>query len=327
MDCKEIKVVIVTMFEPKEGCGELHFYREGLGLSPLSVPGLNLEALYINEKQDVLAIVTGMGTANTAIAITALGLCPAFDLSKAYWLISGIAGGNPNVCSIGSVVWAEWCIDGDLAYEIDARELPEGWPTGILPLGASQPYKPSKFNEDIFEGLYQHFHLDAELREWAYRLTQSIELQDTETLATYRTCYKASKVAQQPPSVRLGDTLAAARFWHGTYFNTWAERWVRFWTQDQGSFATSNMEDTGTLQALHHLDRLGRAKAKRVLLLRSISNYTVPPPGITAAQHLEKEGLDYSGLDLALKNAFRVGGTVVKALVKRFETALPSPPE
>ena len=318
MDCKKIKVVIVAMFEPTERPGELHFYREGLHLRRLPVLGLNLEAIYADEEMEVLAIVTGAGTANAAVAITALGLCSAFDLSKAYWLISGVAGGNPNVCSLGSVVWAEWCVDGDLAYELDAREMPEDWTTGILPLGATQPYSRPQLGEGLFGRSYQHFHLNATLREWAYDLTHSIPLHDTDALAAYRACYKGYAAALRPPSVLRGDALAGARFWHGTYFNTWAERWVRFWTGDKGCFAVSNMEDTGTLQALRYLNGIGRADSKRIVLLRSISNYTMPPVGVAAAESLEAESNDYKGRDVALENAFIVGSKVVKALVERF---------
>ena len=54
-----------------------------------------------------LAIVTGQGTAHAAATIMALGLDQRFDLSHAYWLIAGIAGGNPEQASLGSAVWAK----------------------------------------------------------------------------------------------------------------------------------------------------------------------------------------------------------------------------
>jgi purine nucleoside permease len=51
----------------------------------------------------------------------ALGMDPRFDLSKAYWLVAGIAGIDPADGSLGSAAWAEWVVDGDIGYEIDAR--------------------------------------------------------------------------------------------------------------------------------------------------------------------------------------------------------------
>ena len=51
-------------------------------------------------------------------------LRPAFDLSQAYWLVTGIAGIDPEDASIGSVAWSSFLVDGDLGHEIDAREIP-----------------------------------------------------------------------------------------------------------------------------------------------------------------------------------------------------------
>ncbi len=69
---------------------------------------------------------------------------PRFDLSKAYWLVAGIAGVDPEDASIGSAAWAEWLVDGDLAHEIDAREMPKDWPTGYFALDSTKPYDPKR---------------------------------------------------------------------------------------------------------------------------------------------------------------------------------------
>jgi purine nucleoside permease len=58
--------------------------------------------LRCNAEKGVLGIVTGVGTARAAASIMALGMDPRFDLGKAYWLVAGIAGVNPNEASIGS---------------------------------------------------------------------------------------------------------------------------------------------------------------------------------------------------------------------------------
>ena len=65
------------------------------------------------------------------VVVMALGLDPRFDLTKAYWVIAGIGGSDPADVSLGSVVWANHVIDGDIGYEIDAREIPADWPTGF----------------------------------------------------------------------------------------------------------------------------------------------------------------------------------------------------
>jgi len=46
---------------------------------------------------------------------------------------------DPEDASIGSAAWAEYVVDGDLAHEIDAREMPPDWPTGRFPLDSKRP--------------------------------------------------------------------------------------------------------------------------------------------------------------------------------------------
>jgi purine nucleoside permease len=59
----------------------------------------------------------------------ALGADPRFDLRQSHWLITGIAGISPSDGTIGSAVFADYVIDGDLAKEIDPRENHPHGPT------------------------------------------------------------------------------------------------------------------------------------------------------------------------------------------------------
>jgi purine nucleoside permease len=103
-----IKVVVVTMFEIGEDTGdrpgEFQAWVEQLPLpEKISFPR-GFRDLRYNRDKGVLGIVTGVGTARAAASIMALGMDSRFDLSKAYWLITGIAGVNPNEASIGSAL-------------------------------------------------------------------------------------------------------------------------------------------------------------------------------------------------------------------------------
>ena len=260
----------------------------------------------------ILGVVTGVGTIHSAATIMALGLDPRFDFSKAYWVVAGIAGANPDVMSLGSAAWAEWVVDGDLGHEIDAREIPAGWATGHLPLRKKHPYEEPPVAP---EG--QVFHLDPGLVDWAYRLTRDTPLPDSEPLRLHRALYTGYPNALRPPFVLKGDNLASMNYWHGKLMNDWAEAWVRYYTAGAGTFATSAMEDTGTVQALTWLARAGRADAARVLVLRSASNYVMQWPGATAAESFSGESLSkgYSAYLPSLEAAYRVGSRVVHELV------------
>ena len=104
-----VKIVIVTMFEIGEDLGdapgEFQFWRERRNLfQKLDFPHSHHDLFY-NPNSQILGLVTGIGTAKAASATMALGLDDRFNLSKAYWLVAGIAGIDPEDASIGSVVW------------------------------------------------------------------------------------------------------------------------------------------------------------------------------------------------------------------------------
>src|ERR1043166_4042268 len=138
------KVGVVAMFERGQDTGdtpgEYQYWVEREHLDEILPMPAGFHQARMN-KDGVLGLLTGVGTARAAASVMALGLDPRFDLSKAYWLVAGIGGGDPADVSLGSAVWADHVIDGDLAYEIDAREIPVNWPTGYVPLRKATPYE------------------------------------------------------------------------------------------------------------------------------------------------------------------------------------------
>jgi purine nucleoside permease len=310
----EVKVVVVTMFEigadAGDAAGEFQLWKARQKLDT-RFPFAHHHDLFFNPKTGVLGMVTGEGTANSATAVMELGMDPRFDLSHAYWVVAGIAGVDPEDASIGSAAWAEYVVDGDLAHEIDAREIPADWPTGYFPLDSQRPYDPDR--KPPPEG--QVFHLNAQLVNWAYQLTRNIDLGDSPDLQRSRARYQGYPNALKPPFVLKGDNLASMTFWHGKLLNDWANHWVSYWTEGKGNYVTTAMEDSGTLVALNYLHRAGKVDSDRVLVLRTASNYSMPPPGVTAAQNMQKENEGYSGLGASVEAAYRVGSTVVEELL------------
>lgn len=313
-----VRVVVVTMFEIGEDTGdqaaEFQLWKERRNLDTVfSFPAFH--DLHFDSENGVMVMVTGIGTARSTASVMMLGMDPRFDLSKAYWLVAGIAGVDPEDASIGSAAWAEYLVDGDLAHEIDPREMPAGWKYGYLARNTDEPFDP-----DRPEPTGEMFRTNPELTEWAYRLTKDMVLPDFESLDETRALYTQHPNAQRPPFVLKGDHLAAMTFWHGEILNAWANDWVDYWSAGEGEFVTSAMEDTGTMQALTWLTRAGRADRDRLLVLRTASNYTMPPPGVDAATNLLAENEGYAGLDASLESAYLVGSRVVDALIDNWDT-------
>jgi len=311
-----VKVVIAAMFENGETTGdkpgELQFWVERLKLDQALPFPLGERELYLND-EGVMAVLLGGGISNATASVMALGMDPRFNLSKSYWLIAGVAGGDPADLSLGSAAWAKHVVDGDLAYEIDSREIPEHWPYGMVPLGATEPTDDPA---DIYTSWTLDtisFDLNEALVDWAYALTRDINLGDSAGIAAYRNLFDGYPLAQRPPFVTVGDTLSSSTYWHGRNLNTWANDWVRAYAGKGANFMTSNMEDSGTLTAIQRLARQQLVDPDRVLVLRTVSNYTIPPPGKTAQWSRSRPYPD-DGIP-ALKSAFVVGNVIVQALL------------
>jgi purine nucleoside permease/predicted cupin superfamily sugar epimerase len=334
----EIKVVVVTMFEigadEDDKLGEFQLWKAGQKLDTCLPFAVSHHDICINTETGVLGIVTGMGTAKAATAVMALGLDPRFDLTHAYWLVAGIAGFDPADASIGSAAWATWLLDGDLAHQIDAREIPETWSTGYFPLFTTDPLlegqtiDPSKLNRHGQSSNGEVYQLNPQLAEWAYTLTKDVELNDYPVMQTLRDKYTGFPNAQKLPFVLKGEQLAASTFWHGDKLNQWANNWTHYWTAGQGNFVSSGMEDTGSYQSMIYLDNANKVDKSRFMVVRTGSNYSMPPPGLTAIENLRLESGEngYAGMRSALETAYLVGSKVVDTIVANwpnYKTTMP----
>ena len=312
-----VKVVVVTMFEvgadTGDQPGELQYWVERDHLDTILPLPAGYHPVRIN-KDGELAVLTGQGTAHAAATIMALGLDPRFDFSHAYWLVAGIAGATPEKVSLGSAVWARWVVDGDLGYEIDAREMPPEWTTGFVPLRKTKPFEQPA---EPLDG--QVYALNPRLAEWAFNLTRATPLADSDKLKEIRGNFDGA-AAQRAPFVAMGDQLASSTYWHGKLFDAWAAEWVPYYTGGKGDFATTAMEDTGTLQSLTFLARAGRVDFERIMVLRTVSNFDRQPRGLTAAESLAKQRVGaYAAYLPSLESAYTVGHAVVNELLTHWQ--------
>ena len=320
-----VKVVIVSMFEngavTGDAPGEMQLWVERQKLDrrfdfPMGEYELRMNAT------GMLVICTGGGITNAATSIMALGTDPRFDLRKAYWIVAGIAGGDPQDVSLGTAAWSRHVVDGDLLYEIDAREIPKDWPYGLLPLGAKKPNdKADGWTVDTID-----FPLNEPLAEWAFALTKDHPVKDSEGIAAFRKQFAGYTNATKPPFVTMGESLSSSKYWHGEHMNQWANDWVKLQAGGKYNFMMTNMEDSGTLTALRRLSRTKRVDLQRVMVLRTASNYTMPPPGQSTVWSTTAEYPEQGRP--AIEAAYEVGNRVAQALIEGWTTyrdKLPAP--
>jgi purine nucleoside permease len=319
-----VKVVVVAMFEvgadTGDQPGELQYWVERDHLDHIYQMPAAYHAVRMND-QGEMAVLTGQGTAHAAATIMAVGLDPRFDFSHAYWLIAGIAGGSPDRISLGSAAWARWVVDGDLGYEIDAREIPPDWSTGYLPLRKKTPFEAPA---EPLDG--QVYAVNPSLAAWAFTLTRTTPLEDSDKLKEIRSHFDGD-AAQRAPFVTMGDEISSSTYWHGKLMDAWAAEWVKYFSGGKGEFATTAMEDTGTLQSLAWLARAGRVDLNRVMVLRTVSNYDRQPQGLSASESLARQRIGaYAAYLPALEAAYRIGHAVISELIghwPQYEATVP----
>jgi purine nucleoside permease len=318
-----VKVAVVVTFEvgadrgDKPGEFQNWVERENW-VQKIDVPGVDHPVL--TDGNGTIGVVSG-ATVRCSNQIMALVLSGKFDFSRTYWVVNGIAGVNPAVASIGSAAWAHYVIDGDVAYEIDAREADPSWPYAIIPIGSKVPNQ--KPVHEGWEPDTMAYALNAPLVDWAFALTRDTQIPDSDGMKAYRATYAGFPNAQKPPFVLCGETFGSCRYWHGKAMTQWATDWTRLWSGDKGEFAMSDMEDQGIAAALTRLSKMGRVDFQRVMFLRTGSNYCMQAPDQDVNKSLHSE---YAGYLPSLEAAYRVGSRVTHELTAHWDRYRDTPP-
>lgn len=332
------KVLVIATYETGKDTGdvpgELQYWVEREHLSQsIAVPGI--EHPVLTNGKGLYALLSGV-TSRSAVRLMALAMDPRFDLRKTYVILDGIAGGNPATDTLADAVWIKQVIDGDPAYEIDSREIPKDWPYGTIALGATKPDSvPADVSSAPAAGVSSEgsggvgrmvYTLNPKLVDWAFRTSRGVAISDTPGMKELRAKFSAFPAAQRKPAVLTGDSLGTDHFWHGAILNQWATDWVHNYTRGQGRFAISDCEDQGIVLAMQELNTLHRVDLNRLLVLRTVSNFTVPPPGVPAEKDLFDSLVHSAGYIPALDSDYNVGDAVAEALLagwSKYENTTP----
>lgn len=311
------KVITIAMFETGDmkrdeaGEAQLWYERDSLFLE-MNITGA-FSPLFYNQKGQGL-IIAGVGVANASSTIMALGLNNNLDLTNTYFIIAGIAGTSPTVCTIGSAIWAEWVLDSDMCHEIDTREIPNNWKFPRFRMGCNEPW----CNEGWTVGT-EVFRLDSVLTQKVYHLTKNVILYDSPDAQNMRNRFTANSAARRKPFVTIGANVAGNTFFYGKITSEWADWWVKRWTNGKGTYYASNMEDNGILTALKRLSDANIISYNRIMVLRTASNFDQQSPGKTAMESIQDKD-NWSGFPIAIENAYRVGSTVAHDIINNWKT-------
>ena len=303
---RPVKVMLVTMFAP-----EAEPWLKQLAITDsYRVPGLSAD--YPDVKctaDDICVMTTGMGHANAAASTMALVLNGQFDLRRTYFVVTGIAGIDPDVATIGSAAWARYLVDFGLQQEFDARERPAGWDTGYVGIGAADPQAKPKpdYATEVFQ-------LNEALLQRALSLSRGAVLEDNDTARAYRQLYPQA-AARAAPSVLQCDTLGGDTWWHGALLGARATRWTALLTDGKATYCTTQQEDNATYEALKRGAAAGRLDLARVAVLRTGANFDRPHPGQAPVDSLNAAS---GGFPLSTANLHRAAWPLVHDIVARW---------
>jgi purine nucleoside permease len=326
-----IPVMVIATYETGKDRGdtpgELQYWVERQKLDQeIKVPGVDHPLM--TNGTGLYAMVSGTSS-RCAVQMMALAADPRFDLTHTYFMLCGIGGADINAISLASAVWVRHAVDGNPAFEIDSREIPVSWPYGLVAIGATQPGVGSAnvdsvpaagASEDGSGGIGSvAFTLTPSLVQWAYDLTKDIPIPSNDAMRAFGAKYEGKPNASKPPIVIMGDSMGVDRFWFGETMTKWAEDWVKIYTHGKGALAICDCEDAGMCLAFQRLAMMGKVDFKRLLILRTASNFSTPTKGVNAVDGLFKETISDSGGTgylPALEADYRVGSVVALALLK-----------
>lgn len=322
-----VKVIVIANFEPGadtgDAPGEFQLWAEREKLTEVIPVRGPLHPLRRNEN-GLYGMVWGSPDTmlgGVAEQLMSLLLDPRFDFTRTYWLFTGISGVDPEIASVGSAAWSRWVVQGDTLREFDDREVPKDWPYGLFAIGADAPNKLPAATQD-FAGftdtgkLAMAVKLNQGLAQWAFDMTKAVAIPDSPALQRARAEWKGYPNAQKPPFVLMGETLGSVRYWHGPGRTQWARDWVKLWTGGKGRFAMTNMESQSMAGAMTIAAKQGLVDPNRVLVLRTGSNPSMPPPGVAAVDSVANEG---AGQVAAFEANYRVGAPVVHELLDHWD--------
>jgi len=306
----QVKVFVAAMFEIGQNTGDRagefqHWYeRYWKGATPITVPGA-LSPVYCNA-DGVCGSVLGMGKVNSSSSMQAILLNPAFDFSKSYYVLSGVAGTPPSRGTIGEVNWATWLVDYDLGHRWAPEENKPGEPT----------FMPRKGYEE-----YRRFKLNPDLVAWAMKLSADVPLKDSESARKYRLRYPQA-AARRAPFVGTGTHMTGDTFFHGPGMSNQAQYIAKLYGADD--YVITEMEAaaiTLVIKRTHGTDR--------VMSLRGAVNFDQGNPRETTLQHLDPApGETAGGFAETVENIALVGTRVVDHITTnwaQWQAGVPAP--
>ncbi|KAL3425546.1 hypothetical protein PVAG01_02337 [Phlyctema vagabunda] len=317
------KVFIISMFTPEADIWYDNAETEGsigdLLAQNISVPGFSplFPDAHCLKDGSVCQFTTGESEINAAATVSSLLLSPAFDLTKTYFLIAGIAGINPKHGSIADVAFSKYAVQVALQYEFDVRDMPSNWTTGYFAQGSYAPdeYPTSIYGTEVFE-------VNEALRDLAVSFASSAKLNDSSEAIAYRAHYTDHnvtmyKAATHEPSIITCDVATSDVYFSGTLLGEAFENTTSLFTNGSGTYCMTAQEDNATLESLLRGALSNLVDFSRIIIMRTASDFDRPYPGLSSEDNLLYS--DQGAFTPAIQNIYLAGTPIVQGIVDAWD--------
>ncbi|KAL6450353.1 NUP Purine nucleoside permease [Candida maltosa Xu316] len=307
------KAFIVSMFElERDPWLEKHEFVHNItipGLSPI-YPVIHCTANY-----SICQITTGEGSINAMGTISALTLNPLFDLSKTYFLIAGISGGESQYVTIGGVTFAKYAVQVGLEYQFayeDYIKTNPDWISGYIPYGTDNQhtYPGNVYGTEVFE-------LNEQLRDRAVALAQNVTLSKGNKLnAEFRILYNETAARNDPQVVKC-DVLTSDNYFTGNVLNDYFANFTKLMTNSSGVYCATAQEDNASLEAFTRATKYGLVDYDRIIVMRTISDFSRPPSSMSAVEYFFNR--TDGGIQASLDNLVIAGTPIIHDIVQNWD--------
>lgn len=302
------KVMVVAMFEPEQHAwtSRVPFEHE------VQVPGLSLSypGVRCTKNWDVCQFTTGEGEINAATSMAFVLALAQFDFSQTFWLLSGIAGGEPSQITTGLVAFSRFAVQVGLAYQIDPKEIPEkNWTTGYFAYGTTDPwtYPEAVYGTEVYE-------LNDNLRQRALRIASqaNLDVGDDQNIAL-RQLYDGP--ARQAPRVVGCDVLTLDNYFTGELLSGYFGDYTKLVTNGTATYCSTAQEENATLEALLRMAKHGVVDFSRIIIMRAISNFVRAPASLDHDPIAFFANYPKGSFNHALANLYNAGWPVVQDIL------------
>ncbi|RCK65660.1 Purine nucleoside permease [Candida viswanathii] len=275
----------------------------------ITVPGLSplYPTIHCTTNYTICQITTGEGEINAAASITALGLNPLFDLTKTYFLVAGIAGGEPEYTTLGGVTFAKYAVQVGLEYQFayeDYIKTNPDWISGYIPYGTDDQdtYPGNVYGTEVFE-------LNEALRDRAYNLASNATLSNgNKKNAEFRKLYNETAARGTP---RLDN------YFTGNVLNNYFSNLTKLLSNGSATYCATAQEDNATLEVLTRLNKYGLVDFDRIVVMRTISDFSRPPPSMSAYEYFFNR--TDGGISASLDNLVLGGTPIIHDIIQNWD--------